>query len=64
MKTQDEWIINPEWEKLTPEHNIDFASAQDYTIINIGPEPQNQECKSSSPIQTSNNPLAYSIPSA
>ena len=55
MKEETKWVINPEWEKLTPEHDINFASEKDYQCFNIGPEPQNQECKSSSPTQTSNS---------
>ncbi len=65
MKTQDEWVINPEWKKLTAENNIDFLPGEDaYQEFNIGPEPQNLQCKSSYPTQTSNKAPASSIPSA
>lgn len=35
-------IINPEWEKLGPEHDIRFPTEEDYRPINIGPEPKSQ----------------------
>jgi|APFre7841882793_1041355.scaffolds.fasta_scaffold12564_2 hypothetical protein len=35
-----EWIINPEWETLDPEQDIQFPTEEDYKPINIGPEPK------------------------
>lgn len=38
---QTKYIINPEWEKLGPKHNVEFDVEREYKEFNIGPAPQN-----------------------
>lgn len=38
---QTKYTINPEWEKLGPEHNIGFDFEREYKEFNIGPAPKN-----------------------
>ena len=38
---QTKYIINPEWEKLGPKHNVEFDVKREYKEFNIGPAPQN-----------------------